>query len=103
MNLTAQEYWEWRHAIECMNHAETRKNLKGLESNYKLKEIEIMQLRHSLFKQTFQVAEQESAIAKQDYEAIKKRIEDRLGISLNGCVIDDGDYAVRNLDQSSKE
>ena len=98
MNLTEKEYWEWRHSIECMQHAETKLSVKGLQLNMMQKDIEIMQLKHALFKEQYRIAEADVNQSKRDYENIKTAIESRLGESLNGKVIDDVTHEVKAIE-----
>lgn len=98
--LKPDVYWEWRCTIEELKTSKLNEKRVHLEKELKQKEIEINKLRLALFRETVASARKGVVAAEQEYEKMKQRIEDEIGMSLNGCVIDDISYEVKKLEES---
>lgn len=92
-------YWEWRCTIEELKNAKINEKRVHLEKELKQKEIEINKLRLAVFRETVASARRSAIEAEKEYEKMKQRIEDEIGMSLNGCVIDDISYEVKKLEE----
>ena len=95
-------YWEWRCTIEELKSAKLNEKRVHLEKELKQKELEINKLRLSLFRETVASARRSTTNAQTEYEKMKQRIEDEIGMSLNGCVIDDISYEVKKFEEGEK-
>ena len=97
IRLKDGQYWKWRLTIEEMQHAATLRDLKQLECKYKELELERGKLELLALREKYQ--EQVSAVdlAKGEYNSVKSQIEQELGCSLNGCIIDDVTWEVKQI------
>lgn len=98
IKLDPKDYWEWRTSIAEMQIAEKDLKASQLQHGLILKDIEITQLKSAIFRNSLSTFEDKKNLAKKEYEALKKSIEEKLKISLNGCVIDDVTYEVKKLE-----
>lgn len=94
MKLKKDSYWNWRHKIEEMQHAETRLTVSRLNYAIMEKDIEAAKLRTQIFTQTIKAYENSCADRKKEYEDIKLKLEKEIGHSLNDCTISDVTYEV---------
>lgn len=94
MNLEREEYYEWMAAIEKMSRRKSEFEL----ITEKMKVIDL-QLKLSKLSEKSRLEDARLNVenAKSDYEGIKSRIEERLGMSLNGKMIDDVTFEVSDL------
>lgn len=92
--LDGAEYWEWRTSIEEMEHAKTRVELA--HARYKVLELsqQIGAIQLNQFKTTVSNSLSAQADSKTSYDAHVKKIEEKYGIELKGCIIGDIDYEV---------
>lgn len=97
--ISPELYWEWRCTIEELKTAKLNEKRVHLEKELKQKEIEINKLRLALFRESVASARKGVSGAESEYEKMKQRIEEEIGMSLNGCVIDDTSYEVKKLDE----
>lgn len=99
--LTPSQYWEWRSKIEELLHGELK--VRHARQTYSLmeKDIEIAKLRTAIYKQTLKVHEDNQVETKKSYDELKKRLEDELGVSLNGTAIDEITFEIRPLEEKS--
>jgi len=100
--LSPEMYWEWRCTINEMNLAKKEFDVNYLKHEIMIKDLEISRLKSSLFKNTLVTLQDKVSLAKTEYENMKKRIEDTIKISLNGCMIDDISHEVKKLDEDVK-
>lgn len=96
--LSAEQYYEWRLAIEQMHHNETKLKSVRMMSALMEKDIEIQKLKQSLYKQTVKSQEDTFELSKKQYEELKSKIESQLGHSLSNCVIDEVTFEVKSLE-----
>jgi len=96
-------YWEWRCTIEELKAAKLNEKRVHLEKELKQKEIEINKLRLALFRESVSSARKGVTSAETEYEKMKQRIEDKIGMSLNNCVIDDISYEVKKLEDEPNQ
>lgn len=89
MKLKKSSYWNWRHKIEEMQHADTKLKLVRLTASLMEKEIETMRLKTQIYNQTIKTHEESCAARKKEYGDIKLQLENEIGHSLNNCTIDD--------------
>lgn len=104
--LTPAEYWEWRCTISDMQKAETKVQLAVSESQVLRKDADLMTMKWQLHqKQQVQNSKDALQESKKEYDNMKKRLEDRLGLSLNGKMIDEYSYEVRDIpkEENKKE
>jgi hypothetical protein len=97
-NLKPEQYWLWRHKIEEMQHAETKLRNKQLTFALMEKDIEIQKHKAIIYKEQIKNAEEKLKTFKEEYEQIKKDLEQSLGMSLNNTSIDDITFEVKMLD-----
>lgn len=93
--LKGEEYWQWRHTISEWRKAESEQKLKELQKSFLDKEAESFKLRAEIFSLTqIKNAKTTTEELKNEYERVKKTIEERLHQSLNDCIINDVTYEV---------
>jgi hypothetical protein len=105
-HLQGTDYWRWRSSISEMQKKELALKNSELEHKLLLKDAEMLGVRSQLFLKTrVQLTKDELAQSKTEYNSIKEELEKYLGYSLNGKVIDDFTFEVRDLpeQQTSKE
>lgn len=92
--LTAAEYWEWRTTIADRDNAKLNYTNKTLQ-------LQVLEMKSALHRASNVVhAQNKLASAEAEYQRYKKVLEDRLGLSLDGKIIDDmNDFEVRDLPQ----
>jgi hypothetical protein len=98
VRLTAEQYWKWRNKITEMWLSEQK--LKTCEETLKLKskEVEVLQAKMQLYiEASVKVRKSEVDEAKSDYLDLKKELESKLGISLDGTSISDETFEVKVL------
>lgn len=101
--LTKAEYWEWRTSITEWKCAEVALENSKLKSALMEKDAEIARLKIGLFSHTLEPLKDKVNMLKEEYLSYKKKLEDRLGMSLNGCVIDEVTYEIRVLEEDSNK
>ncbi|MEO5348882.1 MAG: hypothetical protein H7836_04475 [Magnetococcus sp. YQC-3] len=100
--LTAAEYWEWRTTIAEMQKGDVKLQHVNAEAQVLRKEAEIVGMRYQLFQKVqVQNAKDQSKLLKEEYDSMKKRLEDRLGFSLNNKMIDEITFEVKDLPDSN--
>jgi uncharacterized protein (DUF3084 family) len=97
--LTPGEYWEWRCTIEELKSARLNKKRVDLEREIMNKEIENKKLKLALFRETVQAAQRSVENASAESEKFVRRLEEDLGTSLKGVVIDEYTYEIRSMDE----
>lgn len=98
--LTPEQFWKWSNYIESMHHAETKLKCSQLMMNNMEKDVELQKLRNVVFRQQqVKSSEEKLSLKKAEYEEIKAQIEKELGLSLNGCVIDEVTFEVKKIDE----
>lgn len=95
--ITREQYFEWYSKILEMQLAESKSKELDEKINSMSKDIEIQQLRLAIFKNRQSPAKEKINNSKKEYENYKVQLETNLGISLNGCVIDDITFEVKKL------
>lgn len=96
--LTAAEYWEWRTTIAEMQKAEVHFKLTVAEAQVLRKEAEIAAMKIQLHsKSNVQSAKEALQSHKEEYTKTKSKLEQRLGFSLNGKMIDEYTYEVKDI------
>jgi molecular chaperone GrpE (heat shock protein) len=98
-------YWEWRFQTEKMYHEQSKVREKRKFNAMMEKDIEIAKLKNSLYKQQIKNQEDSCREAAEEYNEMKSRMEKEIGMSLDGCSIDDITLEVRELeviDENSK-
>lgn len=98
MQLTKEQFLEWRLMIEKMLHSETKLKLQSALLNSMEKDVEIQKLRAMVYKAQVRTAQDENTAMKEEYNAHKKALEDSIGMSLSDCTIDEVTYEVRKLE-----
>lgn len=98
--LTPAEYWHWRTCIAEMQLAESNYKNADLRHGQMLRDIEISRLHALMFqKVNMNQLDEQHTLCKREYEKCKSNLEESLGVSLNGCVIDDVDFSVKKLEE----
>ena len=96
--INREQYWEWRTTIAEMNTAKEAHKNSVLDLKLMQKEAEIMSIRSQLFlKTTVEAKKEDFETASKEYDRFKKVIEDSIGTSLNGKMIDDVTLEVKDL------
>jgi hypothetical protein len=93
--LTAAQYWEWRNVCTELWLANTKLKCEEIQTQVFKKDVEIANMRVALHLAKVQSAKEESLLASESYRKIKEVLEGHLGVSLNGKVIDDVTYEVK--------
>lgn len=101
MQLKESSYWKWRHKIEEMQHSETKLKVTRLSYSAMEKDLEIMRLKANAYQQIVKAASDACSSLKKEYEDIKLQLEEEIGQSLNGCVIDDVTLEVKKINDDS--
>lgn len=102
--LSAAQYWEWRTTIAELDSAKHKLIRCELEHKFLGKEAEMLLLRAQLFSKTqFELARNTVHAAHAEYERFKKVLEESVGISLSGKVIDDVTFEIKTLPENEKE
>lgn len=100
VRLSKEQYWKWRCYIAEMQTAEAHYNKAQHQYGQMLKDIEISRLNALLFqKSNMSALEEKHTLCKKDYEEVKAEVEKELGMSLNGCVIDDVTHEVKKIEE----
>lgn len=98
--LKPEEYWEWRTTITELHLAQEQDKSFILEHKYLQKEAEMKAMQAQLFMRSrLQPTRDRLEGAKKEYERFKKVLEDRLGFSFDGKVIDEVTYELKDLPQ----
>lgn len=98
MKLKPEVYWEWRCTINEMDLAKKDLDVNTLKYEMMVKDQEISRLRSLIFKNSLSHYQDKQILTKNEYEKMKKRIEEDLGMSLNNTVIDDITHEVKKLE-----
>ena len=98
--LKPEQYWEWRTTIAEMQLAERDFRIGNMQAENMTKDLEILRLKLSLFKNNLDVLSSKRDAAKKEYDDMKKKLEGQLKISLSGCVIDDITFEVKRLEDA---
>lgn len=102
--LTKEEYWEWRTTIAEMNTAKEKLTATHLQHQVLRRDAELLSVKAQLFKSTvIDAAQKESEEFRSEYDRFKAVLEERLGLSLSGKMIDDITLEVRDLPNNPKE
>lgn len=103
-HLTAEEYWQWRTTIAEMKCANEKLRSAGLQAQVMRSSVELSQCKLSLHLATIvRNARDESEAGKTEYHNFKRTLEDRLGVSLNGKLIDDITFEVKDLPNDNND
>ena len=101
--LTWAQYWEWRTTIAEMNTAKSQVETSEAHFKLMLKESEILRVRAELFaRANVDAAKTVFDGAQKEYARFKKVLEDSLGTSLNGKLIDETTLEVKELPDETK-
>jgi len=96
--LTKEEYWEWRFLISQMWNAENKELARKYQLESLNKEAIICSLKAQVFAaKDIENAKQEKEAMQKAYKDYKIKLENQLGISLNGVTIDDNTLEVKPL------
>lgn len=89
--IKPQRYWQWRHSIAEMKINEIQAQLA--EAN-----AQILALKSEMLKKSAMSFQQFKEQSKQEYEKLKSQIEKEIGMSLNGCAIDDVTFEINKIE-----
>ncbi len=95
--LTPAQYWEWKCYLEEMNKAKVNDKRVNLEQEIMNKEIENRKLKLALFKETVRSARRSVISSQEEFEKVKQRIEEELGMKLEDCTIDPYTLEVKKI------
>lgn len=99
--IPSELYWEWRCTIEELKTAKLNEKCIQLEKELKKKEIELYNLNLSRLQEYSILARNKVISAELEYENMKKKIEKKIGMSLNDCIIDATNFEVKKVPLSS--
>lgn len=99
MKLTETQYLKWKISIQQMWLEESKLKETTLKSSLMEKEIEVLRLKHNLYRETIRAQQDKVKDSKVHYNDLKQEIEKELDISLNDCVIDEVTYEITELKQ----
>ena len=95
--LTAAQYWEWRNTCTELFLANNKAKLAEVEALVFKRDVEIANGGAALHQATkVKTANEEALHASESYRKIKEVLESHLGVSLNGKLIDDITYEVKD-------
>lgn len=100
--LTAGEYWQWRNTITEKWLADAKLNARQLELKVMSREAEMAQMRMQLHRQAVDACVASVEAAKQVYDETKAALEAKLGFSLNGKLIDDVTFEIKEIEDDAK-
>ena len=92
--LTKDEYWEMRFHQSHIENKKLKTDVVNLKQQLLMKEILLLQSKVNNMKMDINQSLGEQLIAKKEYEEIRKKISDRIGGDLKGCIIDDVTFEV---------
>lgn len=102
--LTAGQYWRWRNTITEMWLADQKLKSAELELKFRAKEVEVLQAKMQVFVEAaVKVRKSEADEAKSEYFNLKRELEKELAITLDGKVIDDVTFEIRELEEEPKK
>lgn len=87
--LEKHEYWEMRFGQSEMEKHKMIVMLKNMKLQLLNKDIQLLQARLANHQVELNQSLGEQHKAKEEYHEIRKKIGDRLGQELKGCIIDD--------------
>jgi hypothetical protein len=98
--LSPEEYWKWRAYIAELWNAESKERAGKHEMiNLQIK----AQLAHMesqlFFYKNLKKLTDEVSMAKSIYNELKVELEEKLGISLSNCVIDEVTHEIKKLEE----
>lgn len=97
--LTKADYWEWRTTIEEQKTAKLELELATLKLGGMEKDIELSKLKAALYRINVITHHKEILKLRDDeYNRIKKQLEETIGSELKDCVIDEITYEVKRMD-----
>jgi len=97
-HLSPVQYWEWRCTISDMHLAKKEQEKAVLELKLLQKEAELHAVRQSLFQNSrMETANQNVKSSVTEYERFKKQLEEAIGQSLSGKLIDDMTFEIKDL------
>lgn len=101
--LTWAQYWEWRTTIAEMNTAKSQVETSEAQFQLLCKDAEMMRVRAELFARvSIDGAKSVYDEAQKEYVRFKKVLEDSLGTSLNGKLIDETTLEIKDLPDETK-
>jgi len=101
--LTGEQYWKWRNTITEMWLAEQKFKTSEMELKFRAKEVELLQAKMQVFVEaTVKARRSEAGEAKSEYFNFKRELEKELAIALDGKVIDDVTFEIRELEEDPK-
>lgn len=100
--LSEAQYWRWRITIEEMDHSKSKQEISHCHCKLKQLEIEKTNLQLVLSRKTFQNSQEAVKLSKEAYDHEKQKIENEVGVSFNGCVIDPHTYEIKKLEEEKK-
>jgi hypothetical protein len=95
--LSKEQFLEMKASVLSMRLAEERLQVGALRLEMMNRDLEIARLKAALFKHSLSGLDGLKQLAKEEYEALKKRIGEEAGVDLEGKVIDEVTYEVRAL------
>ncbi len=98
--MTPEQYYRWRLSAEQMNHAETKAKLVQTIHNSMDKELEIAKLKHNLHREVVKAKYSEFDLAKKQYQEELANLEQTLGTSIKGKVIDEYTFEIKDIDET---
>jgi len=99
-HLAPEQYWQWKSCIFAMWLAEQKLKNAELEAKVLSRDAELASARMQLF--VAKVVESKKTSlesAKQEYDILKRELENDIGQSLNGKAIDDITFEVKTLEE----
>jgi len=102
--LTPAQYWEWRTTIVEMQVCKTQLREAELELKLMQKDAELLAVRAMLFAKTkVESLKAANDASKVEYERFKKVLEDSLGETLSGKMIDEVTYEIKDLPSENQQ
>lgn len=96
--LTSEQYWEWRTTVAEMRVAELEYKVANHQNSLLFKDVEISKFKAIIHGQTVVTnLLGKSEDAKNEYQKFRKELENKVGCSLEGKIIDDS-FVVRELE-----
>lgn len=95
--MSGEQYWRWRTTIEEGDVAKAKAEVSHLKCQMKVLEAERTQLQMTLLRQGYKESQNLVLQAKEEYDNVKKEIEQDLGVSIDGCSINPHTYEVQEL------
>jgi hypothetical protein len=101
--ITRAEYNEWRNYIYAIDLAKLKAVSKEKDILLQSKDIEISALKRAMMSRDLSELQESCARDKKSYEKYRDDLGQRIGINMDGAVIDPVTLEVKHIDQKENK